>query len=147
MCNHLRSVREGAMKRTNLWDGTQPASVFMLKWLVFVDLPRTRPRQIDPLAEPKRDESRSPLPYFKKTSSFVLIWPESLPGALCIPCHAFLVLSSADLYSGTGHCVACLAWSAVEETAVRMQEFHPSCHSDSCFVSSWLLTDTHINIS
>ena len=47
MSNHLRSVRVGAMKWANLWTGTQPASVFMLKWLVFVDLPRAQPRLSD----------------------------------------------------------------------------------------------------
>lgn len=86
--------------------GTQPASGFMLKSLVFVDLPRTRPCQIDSLGEQNRKKQR-PIACFKKTSSFVLIWPRSLPRALCIPCHAFLVLSSTDLYLATG-CVYCM---------------------------------------
>ena len=154
MSNHTGSAREGAMKWTKLWDGTRPASVFMLKWLVFVDLPRTRPRQIDLLGEPEQEEAKAPLPYFKKTSSSVLIWKQSLPRALCTPPprHALQVLSSADLCLGAGRFIACLAYtfqqSAVGEQEKLMQDvirLATQMHS-GCFVNRWLHTHTHTHM-
>lgn len=90
MFSHLRSVREAMMKWTNLWDGSEPASLFMSKWLVFVDLPRTWPHQIDQLRDPGKEGAEF-LPYIKKTSSFVLIWPESQPRALYLHSWSYSV--------------------------------------------------------
>lgn len=54
------------MKRTNLCKGTQPASLFMHKRIVFEDLVNTRLRQIDPLEKPKQADAGGHRPISKR---------------------------------------------------------------------------------
>lgn len=144
MSSHLRSVREAMMKWTNLWDGSEPASLFMSKWLVFVDLPRTWPHQIDQLREPGK-EGADYLPYIKKTSSFVLIWPESQPRALYLHSWSCSVELCWPLR------LSITAWlvhsSTVGKQTKCMHEFHITCNWDTEFVLVFIPSSSYVILS
>lgn len=142
MSSHLRSVREAMMKWTNLWDGSEPASLFMSKWLVFVELPRTWPHQIDQLREPGQEGADS-LPYIKKTSSFVLICPESQPRALHLHSWSYLV----DLYLPLRLNITAVHSPTIGKQPKFLHVFHLTCNWDAEFVLFFNPSSSYVILS